>query len=341
MSAQNALVESALPLVLEEVRHLATASPQALAFDRGPARVAASMDGVVITGRDRVRFLHAMLSNDVQSLAPGDGVWATLNNTQGRTVTDVRILQVDTDPKTGRTLAVCERGGAARLVETLQRYVISEKVRFDLPDGQAFLWLAGAGAGRALLQAGGPDLPPRLWCHAEGTLGGATLRAIRWNRSGHDDVLLWFAEADRPAVEGALAALPELPPTALEAARAEAGIPRFGVDWTELNVPLEAGLKDRAISFTKGCYIGQEVICRLDALGTPARRLVRLAASGTLSPGDALQRDGKDAGWVTTAWTRGDGTVGALGYVKKAFLAAGTELDVGEGGPKVVVGEAV
>jgi folate-binding protein YgfZ len=280
-----------------------------------------------VTGRDRVRFLHAMLSNDVQSLKPGQGTWATFNTVQGRTVSDLRLFVVDDDRKTGSILLLVERDARDALVDGLEKYVISEKVFFE-DSGLELHLLAG---GRL------DDLrPERLYDHREAQLG-APVRLVHLDRSGPSgDVGVFVASEHEAAFLERVADYPEGTRALLEAARLSAGMPRFGVDFGPKNIPLEAGLSERAIHFSKGCYIGQEVICRLDSMGTPAKRLVRL--EGSVAPGDDLSVGGKVVGWVTTAGTV-DGRALALGYVKKRFNAPGTELQAGEA--KVLVGESV
>ena len=342
MWLQQTYLDSTLPSPLRDARDLAAAPVDPGLLSLGPAFFPnVFLDAIVVTGRDRLRFLHAMLSNEVQKLLPGQGVWATLNNVQGRTVTDVRILADDPDPKSGRTLALCESGGGARFVETLERFVVSEKVRFERRDTDALMWICGKGAEAAVRDRGGPIPAEPPFSHAVGSIADRPVRTVRFDRSGYGDLLLWCAAEDREVIEAVFADLPQPPATTLEAARVAAGLPRYGIDWTEINVPLEAGLKDRAISFVKGCYIGQEVICRLDAMGTPARRLMRLAVNGEAEPGDLLLVDGKEVGWLTTVWRPPEGDAQALGYVKKAWLASGTQLQSRDGASRVEVVGAV
>ena len=150
-----------------------------------------------------------------------------------------------------------------------------------------------------------------------------------------------MAADDEAAVLEALAHVPRGDRLVLEAARVEAGQPRFGIDLTEENIPLEAGLANRAIHFSKGCYIGQEVICRVDSMGTPARRLVQLHAEKTADVpafGQELVVGSKTVGTVTSAVRSEtlDGVV-ALGYVKKRFNAQGTVLQAGPEGAEFTI----
>ena len=339
----NDLTDTALPRVLQDANDLAAADPvDTSALAREPVLFdLCDHDRVLVSGRDRVRFLHAMLSNDVSSLAVGAGRWATFNNVQGRSMTDVRLFNLDDDRKTGTLLALVEPGARAAFVDGLDHFVISEKVFFEDDDGGR-LWLLAGESVDAVVEAAGATPPPlELYSHLEATLGGRPVRLLRLDRSrrGVGDLGLWCRAEDEDAVLGALGGVRRGTRLELEAARVAAGQIRYGVDITGANIPLEAGLKDRAISFTKGCYIGQEVICRIDSIGRPARKLMRLAVSGAPpAPGTDLLRDGKTVGWVTSAMATAEGAT-AFGYVKKRNDELGTVLLAG--GSEVRVEEAL
>jgi tRNA-modifying protein YgfZ len=324
---------------------------QAAAIDTSPLEQSPLLfdlsdhDLLEITGRDRVRFLHAMLSNDVQSLAEGEGRWATLNSVEGRTLADVRLLLVGADKREGSLLALLEPGAGAVFEAVLDRYVISEKVFFEaVPD--TTLWLvAGEGTDAAVARTGAELPGEAAFDHVATTIGDRAVRVVRLDRSGPvaRDLGLLIGGDDVAAVAAALG-LEQGEPALLEAARIEAGQPRFGIDITDENVPLEAGLKDRAINFDKGCYIGQEVICRVDSMGSPKRRLCRLDLDGDAAPepGTALYVGSKEVGRVTSSLlSKRLGPI-ALGYVRRRNNAPGSELSVGApDGPRAVVVEAV
>ncbi len=296
-----------------------------------------TMDVLMVSGRDRVRFLHAMLSGDVSALTEGHGLWATLNTVKGHTLADVRLLALDTDRKEGSMLALLEKGAGSLFVESLDRFVIAEKVYFEPAEDTALWLLAGDGCD-ATLSAAGASLPAEsLLCHVQTELGGAPLRVVRFDRSGPEagDLLLVFRNTDEAAILGALEGAPRGETSLLEARRIESGQPRFGIDFTAANIPLECGLADRAIDFEKGCYPGQEVICRINALGAPARRLVRMAIAEDTAPepGSLLFRDGKEVGYITSSVrSNRRGTGVAMGYLGKRHCAEGTVLTVGDAG---------
>lgn len=341
------LEEHSLPEVLAQARRLA-AGPSIDTSVLGQAPhlfELGGLDRLLVEGRDRVRFLHAMLSNDVSSLGPGEGRWATLNTVQGKTVSDVRIFILDDDKKTGVALALLEPGAGPRFQETLDTYIIADKVYFSDDSDHELVLVAGTGAAEALASAGASLPAEGLYSHVKTELGGAAIEVFRLDRTGSDgnDLAIRFAKADDAAVRGALSGFEAGSDALLEAVRIEAGQPRFGIDFTNENIPLEAGLKDLAISFTKGCYVGQEVICRIDSMGSPKRRLVQLDLEGDSAPapGTLLLRDDRAVGYVTSSVMTGAGPQ-ALGYVKKRHNDPGTELTLGtSSGPATRVGPPV
>lgn len=325
------LTEHVLPPVLAQALALHAAGPVDTSplAERAHLFDANTLGRLRVTGRDRVRFLHAMLSNAVQGLPAGEGVWATFNTVQGRTVSDLRLFVESEDRKEGSVLVLCEPGARDPLVDGLDKFVIAEKVFFE--DAPERLWLvAGAGAEDAVAAVAGAMPAPALFAHVPTTIGGAPVRLLRLDRSGPEgDIGILVLPEHEATALGALD-LPRGSDLLLEAARLEAGQPRFGIDFGPKSIPLEAGLKDRVISFTKGCYIGQEVICRLDSMGTPSRKLVRLDGMTTPpAPGDDVVVDGKVVGWVTSSGHVG-GQPRALAYVKKRHNSPGTAVAVGE-----------
>ena len=335
MSTFQKWSDSALPSVRDALQLLASSGP----VDTGALHSSAHITGplpidvLAVTGRDRVRFLNAMLSNDVVLLdgaGPDHGVRATLSSVQGRLVADTHLYLVDQEKKTGSMLALFEADASHAFVEMLDKYVIAEKVYFE-PAELVAIAICGPGA-EETLRAAGADLPHESHhAHIATKVGGIPTRIIRRDLGVPEGHLLLVTEGEVDALSASLN-LPSATLEQLEAARIEGPLPRAGGDMTPLNIVLEAGLKDRAVSFTKGCYIGQEVICRIDSMGTPARLLVQLqGGEEPPSPGTELFRDGKAVGYVTSAVdsVRLGGPV-FLGYVKKRSNEPGTALQVGE-----------
>ena len=342
MSALANLTKHALPAVLDEAQRTAASGPIDLSPLDGVVLFDVSdHDLLVVSGRDRVRFLHAMLSNDVKMLQVGEGRWLTFNNIRGKTVADVRLFVIDDDRKTGSMLALLEPGATALFVEGLDKYLISEKVYFE-PDETSGRWILSGPRAGELLEAAGATLPePGLYRHVETLVGGASVRVLRVEGATGSDYAI--VGADKDAVMTALGEVQTAPRELLDAGRIANGRARHGIDFHTDHIPLEAGLSNLAISFTKGCYIGQEVICRVDSMGEPKRRLVRLDLGDMQTapaPGTPLLAGTKPVGFTTSAFLGTDGP-SAFGYVKKKSNAAGTELFLGDGGPTVLVGAPV
>lgn len=288
--------------------------------DRGRLRV---------DGADRISFLHALVSNDVAALAPGGGTFALYLTPQGRMIADLHVFV-----RPDHVIADVPAAVAARLATTLDQAIFTEDVRVtDVSNVLRQISVVGRQAASVL--AGVTSIPESVlsgladWSQVAFNRGivaktdefGESWDVLADERGLHETIVALEKAGARP-VDNAVA----------EAMRIEAGRPRFGVDMTEETIPLEAGLLDRAISQTKGCYVGQEVIIRVlhRGGGRVAKRLTRLAVGPTtdLPPAEArVVVDGKDVGRITSAaWSpRSDGPL-ALGYVARDFAEPGREV---------------
>src|SRR5438445_4340656 len=278
------------------------------------------------TGADRAAFLQGMLTNDVASLVPGTGCAALLLTIQGRVTADVRVvaledaLLLDVD--------VCAR---AALVEALEKLIIADDVQLGEP-GEPLALIGVGGPGAARLLPDGARLAP--YAHAVVTLAGVAVRAQRASEVRGPGFVLHVPAARAAAVWDGLAAAGAGPcgMEALESRRVEVGVPRIGVDMDGATLALEVPVED-AISATKGCYLGQEVVARGTARGHVNRRLVGLRLEGPEPPpGAPLVREGKEAGRLTSvARAFGAGGLAALGFVRRDCWEPGTELRVRHG----------
>ncbi len=266
-----------------------------------------------VTGPEAVSFLQGMVTNDVEGLAAGASCYAAVLTVKGGMVGDVRVLRraddlvLDTGPGRGATVK-----------DFLNKYLISEDAELlDAPQ-LALLGLVGPGA-----KALAATLPAAL---VEGTFA-SFLEGV--------DVLVQRAQLD--AVRAALGALPTVSPATAEVLRVERAVPLYGVDMTEVTIPLEANL-DHAIHYKKGCYIGQEVIARATYRGQMNKKLVPLLLGDALpEPKTELRLADAKVGWVTSVVKspqRGQGL--ALGYVRRDHLTPGTQLAIATGGTAVV-----
>jgi folate-binding protein YgfZ len=300
-----------------------------------------------LTGADRVKFLHGQVTNDVQRLRNGEGCYAALVNAKGKMHSDLNIYRLADE-----LLLDFEPGYTAAVTERLEKYIITEDVQLlDAAPHYGLVSVQGLRAAEAITQLALPwelrAKPLAFSAHLDPTLGQLYLmrRAgglqppsgalpigeggdCRSPARGFD---LFIPIAALGAVfDKLVAAAKSLGGRAcgwqaLETTRIEAGIPRFGQDMDETNLPPEAGIESRAISYSKGCYIGQEVIARIRTYGQVAKilRALRLPADLETLPakGDKLLADGKEVGYLTSVVS---GT--ALGYVRKEHNAPGTVL---------------
>lgn len=288
-----------------------------------------------VTGTDRVEFLHGQVTNNVKVLGEGDGCYAALVDHKGKIQSDLNIYRLKDE-----LLLDIEPGMTERVIERLEKFVIAEDVELvDVAPHYGLLSVQGPKSGEAIKCSGlvseVPTVSRRLVPFKGEDFGEAYLA----NRSrvlgdGFDvfvpnDKL----EAAWEALNRAVAAVGGSPVgwSALEAARIEAGIPRYGVDMTEANLAPETGIGDEAISYNKGCYIGQEVIARIRTYGRVSKSLRRLRfvddPSG-LPLEDGLLYDGdRKVGNITSA-VRLPTTQEhvAMGYVRRESNEPGAEL---------------
>ena len=265
--------------------------------------------GVIeMTGRDRTRFLHGMCTNEIKKLLPGQGCMAAIVNRQGKMVAEMIAYATE-----NALLLEMDRSNLQPTIDHLSRFLVADDVALKISDA-AVVGLWGPQA-KALL--GLRDLADFHFQMRESglvarnrTLGleGAHL-ILPASRS--QEVALMLGHGVRPA--GFAAA---------EALRIENGFPRWGADMDATLLPMEAGLDPIAISYTKGCYIGQEVIQRVKTYSEPPRTLVQIEVPEAAA-GDKIVAGGEEIGAVTSAIP----TL-ALGIIRKEFKAPGSEVTV-------------
>jgi folate-binding protein YgfZ len=288
---------------------------------------------LAVTGAPRLKFLHNILSNDVESLRPGQGRRAALMDVKGHLLAFVRVLA---DPDAVR-LEVA--GGRREAVDqALVHYRVATPVRFAArPD--VVLALVGAEARGALARAGAevPELEEEG--HVRARLGGVEIDVVRAGDLPGGGFVLHVPPAEAAAAAAALraAGAVELTAADLDVMRVEAGRPWYGPDVTEENLLHETGLLREYHSPTKGCYVGQEVVARLDARGGHVNKLMRgLRLTSPAAAGSAVTAEGKDVGRVTTAAVSSRLGPVALAYVHRSRAEPGSVVDVA-GAPASVV----
>jgi tRNA-modifying protein YgfZ len=306
---------------------------------------------IALTGADRAGYLHGILTNDIAALQPGEGCYAAYLTPQGRMISDMQVLNLG-----DQMLLVVPAGVKDAVLARLEQFIITEDVQVEDRTGRwlqlgVYGPLAPATVAAAVAAGGGDPVPPADLLagfpdHACGrwAFHGTPLVAARNDELGVPGFDLFADAAQAERLRGALitAGAGPVAEAAAEVLRVEAGRPRFGVDMDEDTIPLEAGIEDRAISFTKGCYVGQEVVIRIlhRGQGRVARRLVGLVFEDDVVPGRGagVSAGEKEIGAVTSAvFSPSLRRALALGYVQRDFREPGTEVQV-EGRRAVVSG---
>lgn len=291
---------------------------------------------IEVRGRDRVRWLDGMVTNDVAALAPGpecSGCYALLLTQQGRIVADLHVLLRE-QAFWLETAASAVRPASLHL----ERYIVADDVELADRSG-SFARLAVEGpAALGILESalGGAVSLARDAC-ADLVLGGAEVTVAAFGWSGQPAYQIFVPAGAEAAVRAVLCRageareLVEGDAEALEILRIEAGLPRLGAELGEDVLPAEARL-ERAISTTKGCFTGQEVVARMATRGRVSHRLVGLCFQGESVPaaGQPLLAAGRPIGEVTSACLSPQFGAIALAFVRLPHDAPGTELSAGD-----------
>jgi folate-binding protein YgfZ len=303
-----------------------------------------------LVGADRARFLHGQVTNDVKKLHAGEGCYAAITTAKGKMESDLNIFCLADE-----LLLDFEPGLTEKISQRLEKYIVADDVQIvDAAPHYGLLSVQGRKAELVIrsldLFADVPAKPLGSLKISEASLGEIYLmNHARLGTTGFDlfvPINSLGAVADKLIAAAKAAGGRACGWQAFETARIEAGIPRFGADMDETNIPLECGIESRAVTYTKGCYIGQEVINRIHSVGHVNRELrgLRLADNLKSLParGDKLFRDGKEIGFVSSAVKSPKLNADiALGYVRREGNQIGNELilrnAVGESPVKIVV----
>jgi folate-binding protein YgfZ len=284
---------------------------------------------IALTGGDRVRWLNGMVTNNIRDLEPGRGVYAFLLNPQGHILGDLyaynrgESLLVDTD-----------QAQVEKILAVFDKYIIMDDVEVaNISDQWSAIGITGLKSREALQAAGFgvPELKP-LQC-VEITWQQTTVTLVRGDSPQVESFELWLAPGDTERVYEALTKAGAKPvgTRVLELLRIAAGIPRYGVDIRERDLPQETE-QERALHFTKGCYIGQEIVERIRSRGNVHRKFTGFTVEGVLpAPGMKIQIDGKEVGEITSSATLpvADGQYPvALGYIRREVGTPGKQIEL-------------
>lgn len=290
---------------------------------------------ICLTGADRVRFLHGQVTNDVKKLGVGTGCYSAVTTAKGKMQSDLNIFCLQDE-----LLLDFEPGLTTTVTQRLEKHIVADDVQVvDVAPHYGLLSVQGSKAESVVrglgLFADVPNAPLNSTKISDTTLGEIYLmRHARLGSSGFD--LFVPTAALGAVVDKLIAAAKSIGGracgwNAFENARIEAGVPRFGADMDETHLASECGIEARAISYTKGCYIGQEVLNRIHSVGHVNRELRRLNFTSELrtlpARGEKLFQGDKEVGHVTSAVLspRQDCVV-ALGYVRREANTSGTKL---------------
>ncbi len=333
---------------------------------------------IAVAGPDRASYLQGLLTNDIPALSSGRGCYAAWLTPQGRMLADLHVLESG-----DMILLDVPAGDAQQIADRLEQFHFTEDLQIaSLADSLRAVWLHGPAAPRILggVAARNPSTSPRVlpsvsrdkgppddaselaaregppydasafaawddYQNARVEIAGRAVVVARIDQLGVPGYVIYVDVQHEPAVRSALVAAGAVAaaPAAIEAARVEAGYPLFGIDMTGDTIPLEAGIEQRAISLTKGCYVGQEVIIRVlhRGHGRVARKLVGLKVDGSAPERAAKIFSGdREVGFITSAAQSPVLGAIALGYVHRDFVEPGTavEIDTGAGRSPAVVG---
>jgi folate-binding protein YgfZ len=284
---------------------------------------------IAVTGGDRMRWLNGMVTNNVRDLAVGHGVYAFLLNPQGHILGDLYAynrgdsLMIDTD-----------QSQSEKLLATFDHYIIMDDVEVvNVSDKLTAIGVAGPKV-REVLRATGLQIPElELLQFADLTWQSVAITVVRGDNTSVESYELWLSPDQTMPLREAIikAGATAAGATALELLRIAAGIPRYGQDIRERDLPQETE-QQRALHFSKGCYIGQEIVERIRSRGNVHRKFTGFEVQGPLPAlGTKIQADGKDVGEVTSVASLPltvDRRV-ALGYIRREIATPGKQVQAG------------
>lgn len=291
------------------------------------------LGAVYVRGDDRVSWLNGQLTNDVRAIAAGESVQALAVNVRGKIMAELNVADLG-----DALLLLVHRSAQAALLESFERYIIMEDVSLEPTPEQSVVYVDGPLPATLAL-----DLDRQLDSAAHGSLASFAYAPL--GRPGR----VWIGGASRVEQLAATfaAALPEIDEAASELIRLRRALPRYGVDYDAQNYPQEVGLK-ALVSFKKGCYLGQEVVCTLENRGKLSRHLCALRGAPSVHLRDIVPITAQDAatrtplhaaadaagaeaaGWITSAaWDPEQGHCHLLAYVRRNHAVPGATLFAG------------
>jgi tRNA-modifying protein YgfZ len=275
---------------------------------------------LLVRGSDAVEFLQGQLTNDIEALEAGGGCYSALLDRKGHMQADMRVLRLES----GDIWLDTEADALGAVERHLRMYSIGREVEIEnVGDDWAILSMIGPGASE--LSGSGPLSPEHAQRRYERE--GVEILAVATDLGV--DLLVRSSQADELKGRLESSEAVEVTEPAAEILRVESGRPRFGREMTTATIPQEAGIAERAVSFTKGCYIGQETVARLHYKGKPNRHLRGLRLEAPVDDGDEIRLGDREVGRVgTTVLSPANGPI-ALAVIRRE-AEPGTRVGIGE-----------
>ena len=284
-----------------------------------------------VTGADRLSYLQGLISNDLRVASSGEGIYAAFLSQQGKVLGDCRVLITDDS-----FIVDLWEPLKQKILDHLNRYLVADEVEIaDLSDRCTILSIQGPKSETLLEKFVSRDQQPQKTLHHSVVqISGVEMRICRHSHTGEDgfDLMIPLANIEKMARQlteaGSAYSARWIGREAYETLRIEAGIPRYGVDITDENLILETGLT-RAVSFNKGCYLGQEVVERIRSRGHVNKNFTGLVIDGKkpAPAGSKMLSAEKEIGTVTSSvYSPALDSPIALGYVHRDHRSRGTEL---------------
>ena len=296
---------------------------------------------VRVTGRERASFLHNMCTNDVKGLEAGRGCEAFFTDVKGKIVAHALVLVADEE-----LLLITVPGQAERLIPHLDRYIIREDVQLaEISSALAWILVLGQHASAVVDQLA-PNASAGLstpWAHAKCRLGESEVRVVSTDLPWCGGYLIGLASnhAENMRLQLAEADVAQCTEVNWHAIRVESAWPLWGVDFDDSNLPQEVGRDASAIHFHKGCYLGQETVARIDALGHVNQRIVQVRFAGEEVPdtGAELSQGERKVGTVTSStWSPRMNAPLALAMVRRGANEPGSRIQFRGVGGEIIDG---
>jgi folate-binding protein YgfZ len=303
---------------------------------------------ILVSGSEAIQFLNGLITNDMKTLAVNSWMPAAFPNVQGRLIASVRVVRLQ-DEGTGKNLSATflldtEAATHAQVLKTIERYTLAGDFRVsDLTNQTALLSVRGHQVAEIMRARFGDEtaaLETRQALQTGQDQGGGALTIMRLSPAA-DGFEIVTSSAQATAIWDGLQDAGARPVgyEALEIFRIEAGLPRYGIDMDDSNVVSETNLDD-AVSFTKGCYVGQEIIARIKYRGHVAKKLTGLVfeCAERVAPDAVIKAlEGKEVGRITSVtYSPQLGRTIALGYLKFDYLEPGTSVRVSAGDQEIL-----